>query len=97
MTRKQAERLLERAVREAYYTLIEDDMAAVLMYEADCPVCGKRFRHSGSSWTYKRRTGSTSAIYFCSWTCVRAYDANDGRKAKKDGQEMETLRDGVEA
>lgn len=86
MMRKQAEKLREREVKRAYYTSIEDDMAAVLMYEADCPICGKRFRHSGSSWTYRRNPSNGHVVYMCSWTCVRAYDAKDGRKVKKDGR-----------
>ena len=57
-------------------------MAIVLMYESVCPICRNTFRHSGQAWTYKRRGGTKSTIFFCSWTCIRKYDKQDGRKKR---------------
>lgn len=45
-----------------------------------CPVCGKeKYIANAEDWTYKRKKyfANTSALhYFCSWTCLRKYDAN---------------------
>ncbi len=45
-----------------------------------CPECGKPFfvQHS-DLWTYKRREGPRIK-FFCTYTCVRAYDKKKGEK-----------------
>lgn len=45
-----------------------------------CPECGKPFFVQYSDlWTYKRREGPRLK-FFCSYTCVRAYDKKKGEK-----------------
>ena len=49
--------------------------------EKECTICGKAFL-GGEDWAYQRRKREHGrALYFCSWTCMRNFDA--GHTAKK--------------
>lgn len=50
--------------------------------EKKCAVCGKDM-YAGEDWAYKRRTGGERTKWFCSYKCMRAWDAkHDGKNAK---------------
>lgn len=50
--------------------------------EKKCAVCGKDM-YAGEDWAYKRRTGGNRTKWFCSYKCMRAWDAkHDGKNAK---------------
>lgn len=48
--------------------------------EKKCTMCGKDM-YAGEEWAYKRRDGKGKTKWFCSYKCMRAYDA------KKDGKQ----------
>ena len=50
--------------------------------EKKCAVCGKDM-YAGEEWAYKRRIGGERTKWFCSYKCMRAWDAkHDGKNAK---------------
>ena len=49
--------------------------------DKECPVCGKRFLADSDLWVYKRLKHGDKYYYFCTWTCMRTWDA--GHTPKK--------------
>ena len=50
--------------------------------EKKCAICGKDM-YAGEDWAYKRRIGGERTKWFCSYKCMRAWDAkHDGKNAK---------------
>ena len=50
--------------------------------EKKCAACGKDM-YAGEDWAYKRRIGGARTKWFCSYKCMRAWDAkHDGKNAK---------------
>lgn len=50
--------------------------------EKKCAICGKDM-YAGEDWAYKRRDGKGKPKWFCSYKCMRAWDAkHDGKNAK---------------
>ena len=47
--------------------------------EKKCAICGKDI-YAGEEWAYKRREKSERTKWFCSYKCMRAYDAKHGTK-----------------
>ena len=47
--------------------------------EKTCAICGKDI-YAGEEWAYKRREKSERTKWFCSYKCMRAYDAKHGPK-----------------
>lgn len=47
--------------------------------EKKCAICGKDM-YAGEDWAYKRRTGGERTKWFCSYKCMRAWDAKNGQK-----------------
>ena len=56
--------------------------------EKKCAICGKDI-YAGEEWAYKRREKSERTKWFCSYKCMRAYDAKHGSKQVPDIEEME--------
>lgn len=56
--------------------------------EKKCTVCGKDM-YAGEEWAYKRRDGKGKTKWFCSYKCMRAYDAKSEPKQKKPAAETE--------
>ena len=50
--------------------------------EKKCAICGKDI-YAGEEWAYKRREKSERTKWFCSYKCMRQYDAKHGPKQKK--------------
>ena len=50
--------------------------------EKKCAICGKDM-YAGEDWAYKRRIGGERTKWFCSYKCMRAYDAKTEPKQKK--------------
>ena len=42
-----------------------------------CPICGKTFERT-EEWAYRR-----GDVHYCSWHCLRKYDASKTRKERK--------------
>lgn len=52
--------------------------------EKKCHLCGKRFLGSEDAWRFKRtQQGISHILYFCSWSCIRKWDAEMEAKRKK--------------
>ena len=51
-------------------------------YTVNCRECGKKIDISCNkeSYPFKRNARGHSALYFCSWHCIRAYDKKHSRK-----------------
>lgn len=50
--------------------------------EKKCAICGKDM-YAGEDWAYKRRKTGQRTKWFCSYKCMRAWDAkHDGKNAK---------------
>lgn len=47
--------------------------------EKKCAICGKDM-YAGEDWAYKRRIGGERTKWFCSYKCMRAWDAKNGQK-----------------
>ena len=47
--------------------------------EKKCAICGKDI-YAGEEWAYKRREKSERTKWFCSYKCLRAFDAKHGQK-----------------
>ena len=47
--------------------------------EKKCAICGKDI-YAGEEWAYKRREKSERTKWFCSYKCMRAWDAKHGQK-----------------
>ncbi|MBO7710749.1 MAG: hypothetical protein J6S83_09790 [Lachnospiraceae bacterium] len=47
--------------------------------EKKCAICGKDI-YAGEEWAYKRREKSERTKWFCSYKCMRQYDAKHGPK-----------------
>ena len=56
--------------------------------EKRCGICGKDI-YAGEKWAYKRKYHGEKTIWFCSYKCMRAYDATIG-EPKKPTAEPET-------
>ena len=56
--------------------------------EKRCGICGKDI-YAGEEWAYKRKYHGEKTIWFCSYKCMRAYDATVG-EPKKPTAEPET-------
>ena len=52
--------------------------------EKKCAICGKDI-YAGEEWAYKRREKSERTKWFCSYKCMRAYDAKHGQKKRPEG------------
>ena len=52
--------------------------------EKKCAICGKDI-YAGEEWAYKRREKSERTKWFCSYKCMRAYDAKRGQKKRPEG------------
>ena len=53
--------------------------------EKKCGICGKDL-YAGEDWAYKRRPGrGDKTTWFCSYKCMRAYDAKHGKKKRPEG------------
>ena len=53
--------------------------------EKKCGICGKDL-YAGEDWAYKRRPGrGDKTTWFCSYKCMRAYDAKHGQKKRPEG------------
>ena len=51
--------------------------------QCPAPECGKTFEHT-TEWAYKRGYESARNLhYFCSWSCMRAWDENKPPKKLK--------------
>lgn len=50
--------------------------------ETKCPICGKLFCRT-IEWAYKKTDEHAQSTYFCSWKCLRAYEAEHGEKKRK--------------
>lgn len=48
-------------------------MGSIWMTDETCPVCGKNFICYPKEHVYKR-VSSQCIKYFCSWSCLRAYE-----------------------
>ena len=55
--------------------------------EKRCGICGKDI-YAGEEWAYKRKYHGEKTIWFCSYKCMRAYDATIG-EPKKSMEEPE--------
>ena len=62
------------------------------LYHRKCKQCGKHFE-CRIEYAYKRpkKTDNSTFHYFCSYKCVRAYDAENARKPTPKQQEILTL------
>lgn len=47
--------------------------------EKKCAACGKDM-YAGEDWAYKRRIGGERTKWFCSYKCMRTWDAKNGQK-----------------
>lgn len=47
--------------------------------EKKCAICGKDI-YAGEEWAYKRRENGERTKWFCTYKCMRAYDAKHERK-----------------
>ena len=61
--------------------------------EHDCPVCGKTFIRVNDQWAYMRWSGSHQ-LWFCSWRCLRKWEATHGDKVERREQIIDLLRQG---
>lgn len=53
--------------------------------EKKCGICGKDL-YAGEDWAYKRRPGrGDKTVWFCSYKCMRAFDAKHGQKKRPEG------------
>lgn len=50
--------------------------------EKKCAICGKDM-YAGEDWAYKRRIGGERTKWFCSYKCLRAWDAKTEPKQKR--------------
>lgn len=50
--------------------------------EKKCAICGKDI-YAGEEWAYKRRENGERTKWFCTYKCMRAYDAKTEPKPKK--------------
>ena len=57
--------------------------------EKKCAICGKDI-YAGEEWAYKRRLKGERTKWFCSYKCLRAWDAKTEPKQKKIQVDMET-------
>ena len=42
--------------------------------EKTCAICGKEI-YAGEEWAYKRKIHGERTLWFCSYKCMRTYDA----------------------
>ena len=53
--------------------------------EKKCAICGKEM-YAGKEWAYKRRIGGERTKWFCSYKCMRAWDAkHEPKQARPAG------------
>jgi len=70
------------------------DMDDLLYKERKCYKCGKHFIvPSPEEWVFKRRINNYPK-YFCSWSCIRKYDMNQGTKAERQEKIINALEAG---
>lgn len=62
-----------------------------LSKEHKCRQCGKRFEiPAAEMWVYKRPAKGEKYAYFCSWSCLRAWDrAAEEKRSRKDKENRE--------
>lgn len=66
--------------------------SSAFVHEKDCPVCGKHFAMSRIDlWAYKRQENHQDN-YFCSWSCLRAYDKQK-EESKVKGRQPALTKD----
>ena len=63
--------------------------------EKKCHKCGKKFVvQNTDNYVYKRwRNGGDK--FFCSWSCMRKFDAEQGSKGSRRDKIIEALKDGL--
>lgn len=52
-------------------------------YEYKCERCGEwipMYSYDHNNYAYKIYTSKSKILFFCSWTCMRAYEENSGAK-----------------
>lgn len=61
-------------------------MGAIVSWK-NCPQCGKLFFVPEKDWRY-RKTATVGKMkyrwYFCSWGCLRTYEANCGADMREE-------------
>lgn len=64
--------------------------------EKNCERCGKEFVMPCGDWAYKKYKGR-GYMYFCSWSCVRAWEKEHDKPTKIDEREriIQALADGL--
>ena len=50
--------------------------------EKKCAICGKDM-YAGEDWVFKRKIGGERTKWFCSYKCMRAWDAKHEPKQKR--------------
>ena len=60
-----------------------------------CPICGKEFT-SHDGWVFRRKSGGHQ-LTFCSWKCLRKFEADHPPKRKIDKREkiIQAISDGL--
>ena len=61
--------------------------------EKKCPVCGKEFL-TYPDWAFKKGNGD-GIKYFCSWGCMRAWEARKMSRAEQADAIKQAIRDGL--
>jgi ribosomal protein L24E len=61
----------------------------------NCPICGKEFT-SHDGWVFRRKSGGHQ-LTFCSWKCLRKFEADHPPKRKIDKREkiIQAISDGL--
>ena len=63
--------------------------------EKECHMCGKKFIvQSPDQYVYKRLFGRNEK-YFCSWGCLRKWEATRGSKVTRRDKIIDALKDGM--
>lgn len=64
------------------------------MNEMKCHCCKKEiYTLTPTEWCY-RKTNDLRVKYFCSWTCMRAYEKAEEEKAKGQTRRVKNLKTG---
>ena len=51
-----------------------------------CPQCGKEFTCFIKTWVYCRQPNGKERMFFCSWSCLNAYDQERAKTRRKPGR-----------
>lgn len=63
--------------------------------EKKCARCGRPFIvHDPSEYVFRRYVSGADK-FFCSWSCLRMWDALRGTKADRRGRIQQAIRDGL--